>query len=197
MAKNWKFQCFWGLDMDIPFKKMTAYFQELGIDDVGHTHKTYLAHAIGVYNDLKKWGCPEDVCRAGMFHSVYGTQRFQKVALPLERRGEIRDLIGSRGEQIAFWNCFMDRDAFDQTIFQEQGPHFFVDRVTGQRTELSEADFLDLMRVHLCDWLEQVPRSKEWNYRRPAYRQMAERLGGVALAAYDEVYRSEKSPAAQ
>jgi hypothetical protein len=49
-----------------------------------------------------------------------------------------------------------------------------------------------LCRVHLFDWLEQVPRSRYgWGYRRSAYRRMAERLGGVALATYDEVFAAE------
>lgn len=182
--------------MDHDFKKLTTFFQNECIDDVSHTGKTYLAHAIGVYSDLKKWGCDVDLCRAGMFHSVYGTARFQRVALPLERRGEIRALIGERAEQLAYWNCAMDRVAFDEAVAQENGPPYFTDRITGQRSEMTQRDFTDLMCLHLCDWLEQVPRSQEWNYRRPSYRRMAERLGGAALAAYDEVYRHEPIGAA-
>jgi len=38
-----------------------------------------------------------------------------------------------------------------------------------------------LCRVHLFDWLEQVPRSRlGWGYRRAAYRQMAERLARIS-----------------
>ena len=36
-------------------------------------------------------GCPEDVCRAGMFHSIYGTEKFQGFTLPLGRRDDVRD----------------------------------------------------------------------------------------------------------
>jgi hypothetical protein len=57
---------------------------------------------------------------------------------------------------------------------------------------LSRADFDDLCRVHLYDWLEQIPRSRYgWGYRRKAYRRMAERLGGQALTAYDRVFANE------
>ncbi len=46
--------------------------------------------------------------------------------------------------------------------------------------------------MHLYDWLEQVPRSRYgWGLRREAYRGMAERLGGAALAAYDRVFARE------
>jgi hypothetical protein len=40
--------------------------------------------------------------------------------------------------------------------------------------------------------LEQVPRSTYgWGYRREAFRRMAERLGGPALATYDRVFAGE------
>ena len=38
------------------FKELTAFFKEVGAADVGHTNKSYLAHCIGVQNDMKKWG---------------------------------------------------------------------------------------------------------------------------------------------
>ena len=77
------------------FKELTSFFQGIGAADLDHTETTYLAHAIRVYQDLKKWGCNEEVCRAGMFHSIYGTEKFQRFTFPLERRGEIRELIGA------------------------------------------------------------------------------------------------------
>ena len=48
------------------FREMSHFFQEIGIADLRHTHKTYLAHGISVYTDLKKWGCDEELCRVGI-----------------------------------------------------------------------------------------------------------------------------------
>ena len=51
--------------------------------------------------------------------------------------------------------------------------------------------------MHLCDWLEQLPRLKKWDFRRGPYRQIAERLGGIALSSFDEIYANEPAaPAA-
>jgi len=50
------------------FKEMTQYFQDAGANDIPHTKKTYLAHGIGVYRDMKDWGGDEDLCRAALFH---------------------------------------------------------------------------------------------------------------------------------
>ena len=170
------------------FREMTDFFQEIGAADLRHTHKTYLAHGISVYTDLKKWGCDEELCRVGMFHSIYGTEKFQAFTLPLERRGELGELIGERAERLVYLNCVVVRASIEPNLESAEGPFAIEDRIAGAKVELSREDFDDLVRVHLCDWLEQVPRSEEWMYRREAYRQMAEWLGGLALASFAKVY---------
>jgi hypothetical protein len=173
------------------YKRLTDFLVGLGVEQVGHTNKSYLAHLIGVYRDMEGYGCPEEVCQAGMFHSIYGTERFQGFKLPVGRRDEVRALIGERAERLAYLNCAMDRASFDRAIEQDEGPYRIVDRLTGEEVELSPADFDDLCRIHLYDWLEQVPRARQWDYRRAAYRRMAQRLGGVAQEAYDRVFAGE------
>ena len=182
--------------MDRPMKALTDFLIELGVGTVDHTKKTYLAHLIGVYRLMEADGCSAEVCRAGMFHSIYGTERFQGFKLPLERRPDVRSLIGERAERLAYLNCAMDRASFDRALETAQGPFRFRDRITGEPVELADADFDDLCRVHLYDWLEQVPRTElGWGYRRAAYRRMAERLSPRAQAAYDRVFAGE--PAAE
>lgn len=175
------------------FKELTDFFQQVGASDVSHTTKTYLAHAISVHGDLKKWGCTEEIQNVGLFHSIYGTERFQRFTLPLERRGDVKALIGERAEWLSYLNCAMDREHFDHEVLKESGPKDFLDRYTGEVIQLSAQDFHDLYTVHLCDWLEQVGRSQDWDYRRAVYRQLAEQLGGVALESYDAVYADESA----
>ncbi|MEM7131741.1 MAG: DUF6817 domain-containing protein [Chloroflexota bacterium] len=173
------------------FKDMTNYIISLGAADLGHSEKTYLAHNIGVYNDLKAWNASEDLCRAGLFHSIYGTQQFQGFTLPLERQTELRNLIGDYAEKIAFLNCFMDRASLDAQLKELEGPYTIIHRETKEELVLTKEEYDDLARLHLCDWLEQVERSEDWGQRREAYRNMAERLGGVALESYDDVFARE------
>ena len=178
--------------MDTTYKQLTDFLVSLGTETVAHSNKSFLAHLIGVYCDMQAAGCTEEVCRAGMFHSIYGTELFQKFQLPLERRPEVRALIGERAERLAYLNCVMDRASFDESVARGEPPHRVVDRVTGEEVVLSSDDFDDLCRIQLYDWLEQVPRSRMgWNYRRDAYRRMAERLGGPAQEAFDRIYATE------
>ncbi|MCS7047353.1 MAG: hypothetical protein NZO58_13425 [Gemmataceae bacterium] len=176
------------------YKELTKFLLDLGIEQVPHSQKTYLGHLLAVYHLMKEAGCSEEVARAGMFHSIYGTQVFQGFALPVERRGEIRQLIGDRAEKLAYLNCAMQRETFDALLDSHGDSYTIRDRITGENVTLNREDYDDLCRVHLYDWLEQVPRSRHgWGYRRQAYRQMAARLGPTAQAVYDRVFSQEPS----
>ena len=177
--------------MDIAYKKMTDFLVGLGIEQIAHTDKSYLAHLVALHRILESEGCPDDVCRAGMFHSIYGTELFQGFTLPLERRSDVRELIGDRAERLAYWNCAMDRASLDACVGQAGGPYRIKDRITGESIELDRRDFDDLCRVHLFDWLEQAPRANRWDYRRAAYRGMAARLGESAEAFYERTFALE------
>ncbi len=174
--------------MDSDYRRMVDFLVRLGTDEVPHTgEKGFLTHLIGVYRDLESWGCDRDVCRAGLFHSIYGTQKFQLFCLPLDRRSEVQQLIGERAERLAWVNSVMDRTSFDGLI-TTSGPYRIINRISGETIELNDQDFHDLCVVHLCDWLEQVPRSQQWDYRRQAYLDLAERLGGIAKEHFDRVF---------
>lgn len=177
--------------MDKDFKRMTDFLVDMGVAEIPHTHKSYLAHLIAVYRYLESQGAAPDVCRAGMFHSIYGTELFQGFTLPLERRGEVRALIGERAERIAYINCAMDRASFDLALVRDTEPYRITDRITGAEVAVTRDDFDGLCQVHLFDFLEQVPRSKRWDYRRAAYRRIASRLGEEAREEYERVYAGE------
>jgi hypothetical protein len=175
-------------------KRLTTVLGEMGLEGISHSGKTYLGHLVNVYRLMEAQDCPEDLCRAGMFHSIYGTQQFQGFKLGLERRGEVRVLIGERAERFAYLNCAVDRPTLDAALGQSEGPFLITDRLSGEQVPLSRAEFDDLCTVHLYDWLEQAPRSRlGWDYRRAAYRRMAERLGERAVAAYKRVFAQEPS----
>ena len=179
---------------DPVYKQMTDFLMELGIAEMSHTSKTYMGHLLAVYRLLQEQQCSTDVCRAGIFHSIYGTEEFQRFQLALERRAEVRAIVGDYAEKLAYLNCAMDRVSFDQALELSEPPYPMRDRFTGEEVLLSAQEFDDLCRVHLYDWLEQVPRSRRgYGYRREPYRRMAERLGPEALACYERIYAAEPS----
>jgi len=120
---------------------------------------------------------------------------FQSFTLPLEQRDEVKEMIGERAERLAFWNCLMDRSTMDANITRTEPPYVLTNRVTGELMPLDEGEFNDLCRLHLCDWIEQAPRTEIPNYREAAFRAIAKRLGGVALEAYERQFGREAAEA--
>lgn len=177
--------------MPADYKQLTAYLRALGIETVPHTHKNYLAHLVAVYHLMRESGQSDDLCLAGLFHSIYGTEKFQGFKLDLDRRAELTSLIGARAERLAYWNCLMDRSSLDSQLDLPAGSYVILNRETGETMELCQQEFDDLCSVHLFDWLEQAPRSRfGLDYRRAAYRKMAHRAGGPAIAAYEKAFPS-------
>jgi hypothetical protein len=87
--------------MPATFKRLTDFLVELGIEQIAHTQKNYLGHLISVYKLMQNAGYDEELCCAGLFHSIYGTEKFQGFRLSLDRRNELTELIGSRAERLA------------------------------------------------------------------------------------------------
>ena len=50
--------------MKTDLKPMTDYLIGLGINDIEHTEKSYLAHLVAVCRGLDRWNCAEHVCLA-------------------------------------------------------------------------------------------------------------------------------------
>jgi len=167
---------------------MADFLRERGGDDVSHTGGSYVGHCAAVYRDMKEWGYSEELALAGFFHSVYGTGIFQRFKLELDQREPLRELIGERAERLCFLNCSIVYDEFDKLLDQREGPYRMPGRLTGETLEIDDRDFQDLVAIHLVDRLEQVPRSEKFDWRRDAFRRMAERVGPRALERFEAVY---------
>ena len=187
-----------------PRAEQAAFLESLGTADVEHTGGDFLHHLCAVHDLLAAHGADAELAAAGMFHSIYGTERFQGFALPLDQRGRVRQLIGERAERIAWVNCVMDRASFDNAVAQAlEGADLLADSLIvrdreGAEIPMSAEQLRDLAQVHLFDWLEQVERSAHeqpggWNYRRNAYRQMAALVGEPAQSLYAATFAREPS----
>ena len=182
--------------MDDPrYQDMIDFLKELGTEEIPHSDKPFLAHLISVYKDLQRWGCNLDICRAGMFHSIYGTEKFRRFSIPLDQRPRVQELIGERAELLAFWNCFMDREAWDTIFVEQTGERKLVNRETGEIYQMSQDEFDDLTTLHVCDWLEQVERAERWDFQREEFHNIAKRLGGIATILHDCIVNDADAPA--
>ena len=85
----------------IKFTELTA--------NIAHGNSTYLDHCMNVYSILKDIGAPNDVCMAGLYHSIYGSELFDP--LITVDRATVKSLIGNYAEELVYMFCSLtDRD---------------------------------------------------------------------------------------
>ena len=67
---------------------------------IPHYNKSLFQHLVNVYNKLRSWDCNEDICYAGLFHSIYGNEIFS-VKTETDRQ-TIEKLIGKKAEYLVY-----------------------------------------------------------------------------------------------
>lgn len=68
--------------------------------NLNHSGKSYIDHATGVFNLLKEMDADQNVCLAGLYHSIYGTDEFDQSVRVLRER--VKELIGEYSENLVF-----------------------------------------------------------------------------------------------
>ncbi|MDE2987231.1 MAG: hypothetical protein OXT70_04150 [Chloroflexota bacterium] len=187
-------------DTPRPVAELIDFLHSLGTAEIDHSGHDFLTHLKAVHDVLDKHDAGPELAAAGLFHSIYGTEKFQGFSLPLTERARVRSLIGERAEFVAWLNCIMDRATFDAAISAALAGERMLaisDRDGNPPIELTVDQLRDLATVHLFDWLEQVERSEfGWGYRRNAYREMATLVGSDAETLYEAVFSREPTRSA-
>jgi hypothetical protein len=167
-------------------------FVEEHCGGMDHSSSTFFAHLLGTEAILEIWDCRPHVCRAGLFHSIYGTDPAKSPPVSLDSRDEVRDLIGSRAEALAYRFCATPRDALLGNL-RHAGKRFEVlDRFLGSDIAISKETFRDLVTIEVANSLEQRPRRPVSNRdnRRRDFELAAPYLPPAAKHRLEAVYSS-------
>ena len=190
----------------VPAQQLLFLRQEQASDTPhgGRGQSDLLTHLSEVRWILKhRLGCNDsELLGAALLHSIYGTEGFQGRTVSLERRGEVRALIGERGEACAYLNCVMERASLDAAVRELRARPDETKFVIRSRPEvgdeeivLTRAQLLELCLVHFADWAQQVAAYSFWSYRRAAYASLAAALGGRCAQVYAETMAGEPDDA--
>lgn len=114
------------------FSKEINYLKNIGTDKLPHSNRTLLDHLIGTANLLKELGRTEIEQKAGLFHSIYGTEYYKHSKKLKVEREEIINLIGNECEKLV---------------------HVFCNLNNRTRTILLKEDFEEPLKTQLL-WLE-------------------------------------------
>jgi hypothetical protein len=90
--------------------RQREFLLKLDADKTRHSGRTLFEHLKGVHDLLRDWDNPTDVCLAGLFHSIYGTNTFKHQSL--SDRGALIDMIGVKAELLVYHFSTKDRPMF-------------------------------------------------------------------------------------
>jgi len=92
-------------------EKNAIDFLEKNSHGLRHSGTTFFNHCLNVFKILKSHGAPKIVCLAGLYHSIYGTEFYEKIEL--NDRSLLKNIIGSEAEDIVYRFCSLqDRDSY-------------------------------------------------------------------------------------
>lgn len=134
---------------------LRAFLESRGAAETGHSGRSLLPHLEATSRLLEGWGAKETLCRAGLFHSVYGSDAFEKAIVEESERLLVRRLIGEEAEQLAW---LFGRCRQQALVDSADSVPVVLDRVLGVRIAVSEQQRRDLCELCVANWLEQRPR---------------------------------------
>jgi hypothetical protein len=133
--------------------------ERFGVSVTEHGQTTLLSHLKGTYEILTKWNCDQEVCMAGLCHSIYGTESFLKTPATLDNRKYVQDLIGDEAERLTYLFGAHKKESLWKNLDRDKNFNI-VDRFLDKEITLSNQELSDLITITLANWLEQRPRSK-------------------------------------
>src|SRR5580700_8343652 len=91
--------------------ELSRFLLERGAANVGHSGGSLYDHLMATSAILEGWNAPDRVCKAGLFHSIYGTEYFKDPVFAFSERERLTTLIGEDAERIAYLFCVFDRNS--------------------------------------------------------------------------------------
>jgi hypothetical protein len=155
--------------MDEQLESRLRFLREANTEVMPHSKRGLFDHLLGTRQLLVDWGARPEVCDAGLFHSVYGTEYYELAAIPLSMRAEVRQLIGEEAELLAWLFCTMRRGTLLDQNLGRDGERNVQDRLTGEWLPLTDTQFKDLVTMTFANSIEAFPRAS-WIVRRKICR---------------------------
>lgn len=137
-------------------ERYTDLLTELAVDEAAHSGGSLLEHLVGTCRLLEDWGNPPQVCVAGLFHSIYGTQFYRNRSADLGERERIRKAIGEEAEELAYLFCVTDRRGFFEQL--DARPAVLVDWSRKTDVVVSPETLRRLVEIDVANYLEQAAR---------------------------------------
>lgn len=128
--------------------------------------RTLKEHLTGTYKILKAWKTHRAVSIAGLFHSVYSTEKYKHNPVPLDRRSALAAMLGTESERLVylFHHCSIQlltttATALPRGVANEK---VTIKKPKTEPLDLSSQMLWDLLRIHTANLLEQERGQNGW-----------------------------------
>jgi hypothetical protein len=143
------------------FDRIAAFLKDRGADSFSHANRrTLYDHLLSTQRILSTWSQPLSMQNAGLLHSIYSTDTYQKQLIDFSWRPAVQELAGKDAERLAFLFCVTSRSDLWQQVQLNQtiGEHgLTVRRHSGESNEhLSCEEIRALLVLHMANTAEQA-----------------------------------------
>lgn len=122
------------------------------VQGLPHSKASFFGHLYNTFFILKKMRASEDTCLAGLYHSVYGTEKI-KIDQSFDKK-EVCEVIGESAEIIVYYFSLPNRD---RIIFENE-------------LNLDEATRLSLIQILYANELEQRGHRRDSDFLSYLYK---------------------------
>lgn len=170
--------------------RLAELLQSLNAHGVPHSKRTLAEHLVGTYDLLRAWGNGEAVCRAGLFHSIYGTRVFEIQCADFSSRKMVREVIGAGAESLAYLFCIADRNSFFSAA--QKKPHVICNAAGKTTLQVSRQELASLLEIEAANIVEHIPRRgkqtrRDMKWYRGAFADCSEFLSAAGARTIADV----------
>jgi aspartate beta-hydroxylase len=161
-------------------RHVLAQLRAWSADEIPHGVSRLDQHLADTYAVLRGWGQPDEVCLAGLAHSVYGTEIFTASILASDRRSELRQLIGERAERLVHLFCTSNRRELRAAAEAVDGASALRVKSRRNNGEIIEVDMATLGALAVLHMANLVAHSRPLDRSPMAWLHTAARWGRLA-----------------
>lgn len=138
--------------------ELFLYLERLETARISHSGRPFISHLFATYEVLTEWRQPFDVCVAGLFHSIYGTFAIKQASVGLDQRPKIKDLIGTRAEDLVYmYSAVLPMSLLNGIQQGQDRPNLQL--LVGDAIWVADhAVCIDLLHILVANWVEQRGR---------------------------------------
>ena len=160
--------------------------RRLGADKILHSGTTLLKHLVGVNECLNYLNETPALQRAGLFHSVYGTDSYKKPIISISERHILIDEIGKQSETSVYQYCATSSTSIINGL--KGNCPVYCENFKKNPFLLSDQEFKELLVLHFANFWEQ--RRRNYSSQKPINKQLWKEISSHVGDKAEEILHS-------